>query len=128
MLEDPKTEGVDLRVEVLEALKGPHCKSPAFKNADSLERFLENIDDLNMQELYGLLTATSESVDVPKNLHERCYIAIASYMTRCAWFFIYRLTIKPPNVSLIFPNPPSMVQPVSKCVTLKRFSNIALQL
>ena len=79
---DPPNDDDDVRPEILVALSGPHHKNPAMRTSESLERFLENVTDLNMKELYGLMTGLVESSIVTKSMHERCYAAIGNYFCR----------------------------------------------
>ena len=64
------------------ALGVAHSPNPADRSADKVERFLENCEELNQTEVYGMLIACMESPVISKSLHAKLFVAIAKIFAR----------------------------------------------
>ena len=81
-LEDHGGSEEDVRPLLKAALALARSLDPALKSADSLERLLDDSNDLTKCELYLCFAATQEGPRVSKRVHSRCYTALGKYLAR----------------------------------------------
>jgi hypothetical protein len=78
----------EVRAEVLEALAPLHEKNPVLRQADHLAQFLSLANDLNETEIFGIVSASQQSLTVTESMYVKAMLALMRYAQRFATYKI----------------------------------------